>query len=189
MRRSLATAVRGADLLERKLRLLLDRERTVRRGAEDADRVWRETLAEAEAWLLRGVLLGGESALAEAAPADRAGVDVRWSVLMGVRHPAAVDWSDAVRSPSERTPPNTALAHAERAFRAAARAAADLAVHTAAAELLAAEAERTRQRVRSLRRHWIPRLRDQLTAAELALEAAEHEEAVRRRWAATRAGR
>ncbi|WP_253915648.1 V-type ATP synthase subunit D [Streptomyces sp. NRRL S-31] len=184
MRRSLATAVRGADLLERKLRLLLDREHRARRAAEDADRVWRRTLAEAETWLVRGVLLGGEGALAGAAPAERARVDVRWSVLMGVRHPAVVSWTDPARSAWERTPSNTALAHAETAYRAAARAAAELAVHRAAAELLAAEAVRTRQRVRALRRHWIPRLREDLAVAELALEEAEHEEAVRRRWAA-----
>ncbi|GLX49353.1 hypothetical protein Shyhy01_23030 [Streptomyces hygroscopicus subsp. hygroscopicus] len=188
LRRSLATATRGADLLERKLRLLSDREHTARLAAREAERVWREWLAEAETWLVRGVLLGGESALSASAPADRARVDVRWAVLMGVRHPVAVDWTDPVRTPAEPTAPNTALAHAERAYRAAVRAAAELAVHRTAADLLAAETGRTRQRVRALRRHWIPRLRDELAALELALEESEHEEAVRRRWAATRAG-
>ncbi|MFJ7900161.1 V-type ATP synthase subunit D [Streptomyces sp. NPDC096198] len=188
LHRSLATAVRGADLLERKLRLLLDREHTARQAAENADRVWREMLAEAESWLVRGVLLGGESALSEATPAGRARVDVQWGALMGVRHPAAVTWTDPARSPWEQTPPNTALAHAETACRAAARAAAELAAHQAAAELLAAEVVRTRQRARALRRHWIPRLQDELAVAELALEEAEHEEAVRRRWAAGHSG-
>ncbi|MFS4092977.1 V-type ATP synthase subunit D [Streptomyces sp. AF1A] len=188
LRRSLATAVRGADLLERKLRLLLDREHRARQAAEEAGRVWRHRLAEAETWLVRGVLLGGESALAEAVPAERARVDVQWGALMGVYHPAAVGWTDPVRSPWERTPSNTALAHAETAYRAAARAAAELAAHQAAAELLAAEAVRTRQRVRALRRHWIPRLLDELAAADLALEEAEHEEAVRRRRAAGHGG-
>ncbi|MGW3267965.1 V-type ATP synthase subunit D [Streptomyces sp. NPDC001056] len=188
LRRSLATATRAADLLERKLRLLSDREHTARRAAREAERVWRERLADAETWLVRGVLLGGESALSASAPADRARVDVRWAVLMGVRHPAAVDWTDPVRTPAEPTAPNTALAHAETAYRAAVRAAAELAVHQTAADLLAAETGRTRQRVRALRRHWIPRLRDELAALELALEESEHEEAVRRRWAATRAG-
>ncbi|MFF4762282.1 V-type ATP synthase subunit D [Streptomyces sp. NPDC001292] len=188
LRRSLATAVRGADLLERKLRLLLDREHTARRAAEDASRVWRKKLADAETWLLRGVLLGGEHALVLTAPEDRARIDVTWATLMGVSHPAEVDWTDPVRSPAEPTAPNTALAHAETAYRAAVRAAANLAAHQAAAELLAAETERTRQRVRALRRHWIPRLQDELAAMELALEEAEHEEAVRRRWASTRTG-
>ncbi|MEU2772280.1 V-type ATP synthase subunit D [Streptomyces sp. NPDC007162] len=189
LRRSLTIALRGADLLERKLRLLLDRERTVRRAAREAGELWRQKLAEADTWLVRGVLLGGEAALAEAVPTDRAGADVTWAALMGVRHPAAVSWTDPVRSPEEPVPPNTALAYAERAYRVAVRAAAEHAVHRAAADLLAAEAVRTRQRVRALRRHWIPRLRDELAAVELALEEGEHEEAVRRRWAAARGAR
>ncbi|MEU9383926.1 V-type ATP synthase subunit D [Streptomyces sp. NPDC048279] len=94
-------------------------------------------------------------------------------------------WAAPVRSAAEPTPPNTALTHAETAYRAAVRAAAEHAAHRAAAELLAAEAQRTRQRVRALRRHWIPRLRGELAAVELGLEEAEHEEAVRRRWAAS----
>ncbi|MFF5015001.1 V-type ATP synthase subunit D [Streptomyces sp. NPDC001165] len=61
--------------------------------------------------------------------------------------------------------------------------------HRAAAELLAAEAGRTRQRVRAPRRHWIPRLRRELAALEPALEETEHEEAVRRRWAAAHGAR
>ncbi|MEV5875395.1 V-type ATP synthase subunit D [Streptomyces sp. NPDC052101] len=189
LRRNLATALRGADLLERKLRLLTERERVARRTAEEAGRVWRGRLAEADRWLVRGVLLGGEEALAEAAPADRARIDIEWATLMGVRHPATVSWTDPVRSPDERTPPNTALAHAETVYRAAVRAAATYAAHETAAELLAAEAVRTRQRVRALRRHWIPRLRGELQAVELALEEGEHEEAIRRRWAASRGAR
>ncbi|WP_244162884.1 V-type ATP synthase subunit D [Streptomyces bungoensis] len=189
LRRSLGTALRGADLLERKLRLLLDHERAARGAAREAGRVWRERLAEADGWLVRGVLLGGERALAEAVPAEGARVDVRWGALMGVRHPAAVEWAGPVRSAAETTPPNTALAHAETAYRAAVRAAAEHAVRQAAADLLAAEAERTRQRVRALRRHWIPRLRGELAAVELGLEEAEQEEAVRRRWAASHGSR
>ncbi|WP_369221162.1 V-type ATP synthase subunit D [Streptomyces sp. R39] len=184
LRRSLTAARRGADLLERKLRLLLERERTARRAAEEAGRVWRDRLADGDGWLVRGVLLGGERALAEAVPADPAHVEVGWEALMGVRHPATAAWTAPVRSAAERTPPNTALAHAETAYRAAVRAAAEHAVHRTAAELLAAEAARTRQRVRALRRHWIPRLEHELAVVELALEEAEQEEAVRRSWAA-----
>ncbi|RRQ71618.1 V-type ATPase, D subunit [Streptomyces griseofuscus] len=157
-------------------------------AARAADRVRRDRLAEAETWLVRGAILGGESAPLRSAPADRARVDVRWAVLMGMRHRAALVWTDPVRGAAEPTPPNTALAHAEVAYRAALRAAAELAVHGTAADLPAAESARTRQRVRALRRHCIPRLRDELAALELALEESEHEEAVRRRWAATRGG-
>jgi vacuolar-type H+-ATPase subunit D/Vma8 len=185
LRHSLATALRGADLLERKLRLLLDRERALRRTADRAGRLWRERLAEAETWLVRGVLLGGEGALAQAVPADLAGVEVEWTSLMGVRHPSAVSWHAPARSPAQRTPGNTALGHAEAAYRAAVRAAAEHCAARTAADLIAREAEATRGRVRALRRHWIPRLTGELSAVELALEEAEHEEAVRRRWAAS----
>lgn len=185
LQHSLGTALRGADLLERKLRLLLDRERALRRTAEEAGRAWRDSLAEAETWCVRGLLLGGERALFDAAPADRAGVDVEWTALMGVSYPSSVSWTAPVRSPAERTPGNTALTHAETAYRAAVRAAAEHSAARTAAELIAAEAERTRQRVRALRRHWIPQLAHELAAVELALEEAEHEETVRRRWAAS----
>ncbi|MER6355446.1 V-type ATP synthase subunit D [Streptomyces sp. NPDC001634] len=87
--------------------------------------------------------------------------------------------------PAEPTPGTTALAHAETAYRAAVRTAAEHATSRTAAELIAAEAERTRQRVRALRRHWILRLTREPAAVELALEEGEHEEAVRRRWAAS----
>ncbi|MGI5518299.1 V-type ATP synthase subunit D [Streptomyces sp. CA-106131] len=185
LRHSLGTALRGADLLERKLRLLLDRERELRRTAEEAGRVWGDRLAEAETWCVRGLLLGGEQALFEASPADRAEVDVEWTALMGVSHPSSASWTAPVRSPAERTPGNTAFTHAETAYRAAVRAAAEYSAARTAAELIAAEAERTRRRVRALRRHWIPRLTRELAVVELGLEEAEHEETVRRRWGAS----
>ncbi|MFJ9863863.1 V-type ATP synthase subunit D [Streptomyces sp. NPDC101165] len=68
-------------------------------------------------------------------------------------------------------------------------AAAEHAGRQAAAELLAAKAARTRQRVRALRRHWIPRLQRELSAMEPPLEEAERGDAVRRRWAACHAAR
>jgi vacuolar-type H+-ATPase subunit D/Vma8 len=184
LRRSLGTALRGADMLERKLRILRARERTLREAATQAGRAWQDRLAEAEEWQLRGLLMGGEQALAEAATADRVRVTVEWATLMGVRHPSGVSWTPPVRAPAEPTPRNTALALAEAAYREAVHAAAEFAAARTAAELIAAECERTRQRVRALRRHWIPRLTTELAATNLALEQAEHEEAVRRRWAA-----
>ncbi|MET8247658.1 V-type ATP synthase subunit D [Streptomyces sp. NPDC005202] len=64
------------------------------------------------------------------------------------------------------------------------QAGAEYAVARTAAALVVGEAARTRQRVRALRRHWIPRLTEELAAADQALEQTEHEESVRRRWAA-----
>ncbi|MBO1417737.1 V-type ATP synthase subunit D [Streptomyces sp. FH025] len=186
LRHSLDVAVRGADLLDRKLRVLLERHRQLRKAEETAEARWREGLAEAETWLLRGLLVSGEGALAAAAVADRADVAVEWTVSMGVRHPSGVSCTDAARAAHEPAPGNTALAHAEAAYREAIRAAAAYAANRVAARLVGEEAARTRRRIRALRRHWIPRLAAELAAVEQAVEQTEHEDAVRRRWAAGR---
>ncbi|MGY1577819.1 V-type ATP synthase subunit D [Streptomyces sp. MN13] len=185
LRHSLAVAQRGADLLEQKLRILRVEHRRLLSAEEAAARAWRDLLSEAESWLLRGLLLGGERALDSAAagivPAE---VTVRWATSMGVRRPAAVSTSVPSRRPTAAAPGNTALVHSEAAFGRALRAAAEYAAAHAAAELVGAEVVSTRRRARALRRHWIPRLRAALDLSELALEQAEHEDGVRRRWAA-----
>ncbi|MFJ3336244.1 V-type ATP synthase subunit D [Streptomyces sp. NPDC086766] len=184
LRRRLDAAQRGADLLERKLRLLLDRLRALEDTARAAEERWRALTAEAEEWLLKGVVIAGEGAVAEAAPAATGTLDVRWAALMGVRHPDGSHWTPPARDPGEALARTTALVHAETAYRDAVGAGAEYAVARTAAALLTEEATRTRQRVRALRRHWIPRLTAELAAADQALEQAEHEESVRRRWAA-----
>ncbi|MEU8654395.1 V-type ATP synthase subunit D [Streptomyces sp. NPDC048737] len=88
------------------------------------------------------------------------------------------------RTPASAALTNTALVHAEAVYGRALRAAAEYAVAHDAAELMGAEAVSTRHRVRALRRHWIPRLWEALDRVELAPEQAEHEDGVRRRWAA-----
>ncbi|MFJ7910479.1 V-type ATP synthase subunit D [Kitasatospora sp. NPDC096204] len=188
LRHSLDVALRGAELLDRKLRILRKRHALLHGQEQDAERAWQERLAEAETWLLRGVLLNGERALATAAPAGRADVTVEWTVSMGVRHPSGVSCTDAVRSDREPVPANTALVRAEAAYREAVRAAAALASARTATRLMAAEAGRTARRVRALRQRWIPRLCSELAAVDQALEQAEHEDAVRRRWAAAQQG-
>ncbi|WP_225848829.1 V-type ATP synthase subunit D [Streptomyces sp. HPF1205] len=181
LRHSLDVATRGAALLERKLHVLRDHHERLTAREEAARDAWREALAEAESWLLRGLLLGGERALEKAAVAARAEVTVTWTTSMGVRHPADAGVRDAPRGAHEADPANTALAHAEAAFRTAVRAAAACAVARTAAHLVGAELDRTRHRLRALDHHWIPRLTARLADAELALEQAEHEDAVRRR--------
>jgi vacuolar-type H+-ATPase subunit D/Vma8 len=185
LRHSLDVALRGADLLEQKLRILRGEHQRLLQAEDEAARAWRELLPEAEMWLLRGLLLGGERALDSAAagigPAE---TSVRWTATMGVRQPSAVSIAVPPRAPTAAAPANTALVHAEAAYRRALRAAGEYAAAHAAAELIGAEVIGTRRRVRALRRHWIPRLCDGLARADLALEQSEHEDAVRRRWAA-----
>jgi vacuolar-type H+-ATPase subunit D/Vma8 len=186
LRHSLDVALRGADLLEQKLRILHSEHQRWLAAEAAARHDWHERLQKAETWLLRGLLLSGEHALQTATPAARADVTTAWTTTMGVHHPAETSCTPVERAPTEPTPGNTALAHAEAAYRDALRAAADYATATAAARLLGTEAHTTRRRVRALRRHWIPRLTDTLTAIDLALEQNEHEDTVRRRWAAER---
>ncbi|MEU3760241.1 V-type ATP synthase subunit D [Streptomyces albogriseolus] len=190
LRHSLDVAERGADLLEQKLRILRAEHERLLRAEAAAGQTWRELLSEAETWLLRGLLLGGEQALGSAAagiaPAE---VTVRWSVFMGVRRPASVSVSVPPRPATAAAPSNTALVHAEASYADAVRAAAEYAAARAAAESVGAEVAGTRHRVRALRRHWIPRLREELHRAGLALEQSEHEDGVRRRWAAGAADR
>ncbi|MFI7413432.1 V-type ATP synthase subunit D [Streptomyces sp. NPDC049627] len=190
LRHSLDVAERGADLLEQKLRILRSEHQRLLRAEQEAARVWRDALPEAERWLLRGLLLSGERALDSAAAGiSPAEIAVHWATSMGVRHPASVTTSVPARPPTAAAPTNTAFVHAEAAYGRALRAAAEYAAAHAADELVGAEVLGTRHRVRALRRHWIPRLREALGQADLALEQAEHEDGVRRRWVARTAER
>ncbi|MBD0422711.1 V-type ATPase, D subunit [Streptomyces sp. TRM S81-3] len=186
LRHSLDVAERGADLLEQKLRILRSEHQRLLRTEEEAARAWRDLLSEADGWLLRGLLLGGEQALDSAtAGIGSAEITVHWTTSMGVRHPAAVSTSIPSRPATAAAPANTALAHAEAAYGRAVRHAAEYAAAHAAVELVGAEVVGTRHRARALRRHWIPRLREALNRSDLALEQNEHEDNIRRRWAQT----
>jgi vacuolar-type H+-ATPase subunit D/Vma8 len=190
LRHRLVVAVRGADLLEQKLRILLSRHEHLRRAEESSGGRWHERVKEADAWLVRAVLLGGEHALDRAAAGvGPARITVDETVTMGVRHPFEVTCVVPDRAPSSAAPANTALVHAEAAYREAVRAAGEYAAARAASRIVGAEVLSTRRRVRALRRHWIPRLEAALARVELALEQTEHEDAVRRRWAARTPGK
>ncbi|MFF7652506.1 V-type ATP synthase subunit D [Streptomyces sp. NPDC007983] len=189
LRHSLHVALRGAELLERKLRILRTRHEALLRAEEAGAQAWRQAVRDAETWLLRGVLLGGEHAL-EAAAEGIGAADFTWreESTVGVRHPALASCRTPDRSPDAATPGNTALVHAEGAYRQVLLAGAEYAVARQAARVVGAEVAHTRQRVRALRRHWIPRLEETLARIDLALEESEHEDAIRRRWAAARRG-
>nr|WP_202466662.1 V-type ATP synthase subunit D [Streptomyces sp. SID4951] len=188
LRHSLRVATRGAELLDRQLHLLqseLDRRRQAEATARAA---WEAHEREAHTWLRRGLLLGGESALRTASLVSAAEVAVGWCDSLGVRHPDEVTVRAGTRDPSDAAPGNTALVHARSAYCAAVAAAAEYGAAAAASRLVEAQVRSTRLRVRALRRLRIPRLQRDLTAVELALEQSEHEDAVRRRWAAQGAG-
>ncbi|MBC9713894.1 V-type ATP synthase subunit D [Streptomyces sp. TRM66268-LWL] len=184
LRRSLDVALRGADLLDQKLRILRSRHAELLRTQESAQERWHRRLREAESWLLRGLLLDGEEALDTLDFTRPAALAVVWTSTMGVRHPQSASCMTPERAPGALAPANSALVHAEAAYREAVRAAAEYAAAREAARAVGAEVLSTRQRVRALQRHWIPRLQTALVRADLTLEQGEHEDAVRRRWAA-----
>ncbi|GAU69807.1 V-type ATP synthase subunit A [Streptomyces sp. NBRC 110611] len=189
LRRSLAVALRGADVLEQKLRILRMRHQLLLEAERACADRWHEQVKVAEAWLLSGLLLGGEQALAAAvAGVGTAEIALDEATTMGVRYPSEALCVIPDRAPTSAAPRNTALVHAEAAYREAVRAAAEYAAARAAARIVGTELLRVRQRVRALRRHSIPRLEQALARIDLALEQGEHEDAVRRRWAARRVG-
>ncbi|WP_406437208.1 V-type ATP synthase subunit D [Streptomyces sp. NBC_01613] len=184
LRHSLEVARRGADLLDQKLRIPRTRHEELLRVEHTARDHWHERLREAETWLRRGLLLGGEESLDAPERTRPAGLEIVWTSTMGVRHPQTASCTVPEREPEALSPANTALVQAEAAYAEAVPAAAQYAVARSAARVVGAEVLSTRQRVRALQRHWIPRLEQALARVDLALQQSEHEDAVRRRWAA-----
>jgi vacuolar-type H+-ATPase subunit D/Vma8 len=180
----LHTAERGVDLLDGKLRVLGREQQRYRLRLQRTSAEWERSCREAETWLLRAALLGGQRSLRSAAPDDPARVEVSWTVVMGVRHPAAAALTGGLPDPEAAAPGSTALAMAVDAFRTAAAAAAAHAVVDAAVRRIDAEVAATRRRLRAVRDRWVPRLTAELQAVELGLAELEQAEGSRLRWAA-----
>lgn len=185
----LMTAQRGVELLESKLRVLQREQQRFHLRAERSAAEWQSRCQDAESWLLRAALLGGQRAIAAALPVDPAGVEVSWTVAMGVRHPRDAAVRAAAPEPTAASPGNTALVVAADAYRTALEAAARHAVVDAAVRRIDAEVLATRRRLRAVQNRWIPRLTDALREVDAGLEELELAEGGRLRWAAGRAGR
>ena len=182
----LATAERGAALLDHKLRILrIERERFALLEHRTAA-AWEAADREAAQWLLRAVMLGGERSLRLGNAGGPAEVRVVWNQPMGVKYPAEA----ACALPPERPdgPPagSAALVEARERYGRALQAAVEHAAVQAAVRVLAAEERVTRRRLRAIEERWVPRLRDSLRVTQLKLDEDEHGDAVRLRWAADR---
>ncbi len=185
----LHTAERGLDLLDRKLRILRREQQRAHLAAERTGTEWQRRCAEAQTWLLRAALLGGQRALTHALSDEAAQMQVTWAVVMGVRYP-----QDAVVQcgpPSPDAPPvhTAALVEAATAYRDALQAAAHHAVAEETVRRLDAEVAATGRRLRAVQDRWIPRLRTALHRTELDLEELDHAEGIRLRWAVGRRSR
>jgi V/A-type H+/Na+-transporting ATPase subunit D len=175
--RRLQLARRGADLLDRKLRILQAELARFREAQARAAAEWDRCCADAERWLLRACLLGGERAVRLGADGQLATVTIPYTVTMGVRHPA----SPACLSPAGLTWDGPALAQTRQAHAAALAAAVQCAAAAEALRVLEAEALATRYRLRAIEDRWIPRLGQALAEVTLALEEQELADAARLR--------
>lgn len=189
LQRRLATAHQGADLLDHKLRVLRTERQRLALQEERTLAAWQEASREADTWLLRGVLLGGERAVRLTADQAPAAVEVEWEQSMGVRHPARA--TCVVPDPVPGAPPaaNAAMVTARQCYRRALEAAVEHAAVEEAVRVVEAEEQATRRRLRALEHRWIPRLEQGLAEVLFTLEEEEHTDGVRMRWAAGRQAR
>jgi V/A-type H+/Na+-transporting ATPase subunit D len=177
--RRLQVARRGADLLDRKLRILQAelgrfRDSEARTAAE-----WDRCCADAERWLLRASMLDGQRAIRLATDGQLATVTIPYTVTMGVRHPA----SPACVIPVSVTWDGLALIRTRQAHAAALEAAAQHAVAAETLRVIEAEVLATRYRLRAIENRWIPRLEQALAELTFALEEQELADAARLRLA------
>lgn len=180
LRRRLVTAERGREQLDRKLRILFPEQQRLRAQLDRHRAAWVAACAEADRWLVRAALLGGQDGIRDAGTLHPVEVEVAWTTAMGLRYPCDVSLSpvsDDVALP----PVNAAIAPAADAYREALRAGVRTAAAEEAVRRLDAEIALTRRRLRALDQRWIPRLRAELVGLELALEQAEQEDTLRLR--------
>jgi V/A-type H+/Na+-transporting ATPase subunit D len=179
----LAVATNGANLLDQKLRILHAETHRLELVARQTATAWEEAVREADTWLLRTVLLGGERALRLATRGDEADVSISWAQTMGVRYPREATCRVPVPPPGAVPPTSAAVVSARRACERALDAAVQHAAAETAARILAAEESATRRRLRAINERWIPLLTSALAEARQVLEQQEREDDIRLRWA------
>ena len=187
LRRRLATAQRGRDQLDRKLHVLIPELQRRHLQADQWQRQWAQACQDADTWLLRATLLGGQDALRNAAPRQPTQIEITWTTAMGVSYPADARFASDTTRPSTQPnalPPltgNAAIAPATAAFQKALLAAIRAAAADEAVRRVETEIAVTRRRLRALDKRWLPSLHEALTHLEMSLEQAEQEDGMRLR--------
>jgi V/A-type H+-transporting ATPase subunit D len=176
-------ASRGADLLDKKRRALVQEHRQLRVLARETEAEWTRMAREAEAWLNRAAVLAGEEKVAMlAVQHPLAQVTVRWRSSMGVvfASEASVDLGVPTGGASGGSAAaDLAVAAARRAVDAAVKDA----VARSALKRISSELALTARRQRALERRWLPALTDAQKRLNGALDELEREEATRALWA------
>jgi len=179
LRRRLATAHRGRDQLDRRLRILQPELQRQRIRAARTHEEWEAACAEARRWTTRAALLSGQDAFRHAAARHPAEVELTWVTSMGVTYPQSVTLTSPPEPP--RVLDDAAVPLAVDASRAALLAGVQTAAADEAVRRIEAEIAVTRRRLRALDERWLPWLTSSLTRLEEALEQEEHEDGVRLR--------
>jgi V/A-type H+-transporting ATPase subunit D len=177
--RRLETARRGADLLDRKLRILQSELSRLQAAAARTAEQWDHCQDEARTWLLRAALLSGERAIRLADDGQVADVRVSYAATMGIRHPE----SATCAFPPSLTWDSPVLARTRQAHRTALEAAARHAAAIAAVRMVDDEVRATRYRLRAVQDRWIPRLEQALAEVTFTIEEQERADAARLRLA------
>lgn len=183
--RRLAAARSGADLLDRKLRLLTAELARLQEAAGQTDRRWRSLAADADQRLLDAALLGGQRAIRLAMPHGFAEVTLTYTVTVGVRHPTGGSYAPPREA---QTWAGQAVAGARQAVQAAMAAAVAQAAATAAARAIESEVAATRIRLRALKDRLIPRLESARASVVQAIDEQERGDAIRLRLAESARG-
>jgi V/A-type H+/Na+-transporting ATPase subunit D len=173
--RRLRAARRGAELLDRKLSILQTELNARRESAELTRQEWERCCADAERWLLRAALLGGQRSIRLATGDEAAEVHISYMVTAGVRHPAHVTCT----IPESSAWAGPAIAQARRTHQTALAAAVAHAAATAALRLIEAEAVVTRHRLHAIKDRWIPSLEQARTEITFALDELERADQAR----------
>lgn len=183
--RRLGAARRGADLLDRKLRILQAELGDRQAAALVTEREWQQASARADQALLLAALLGGQRGVRLASAASHAQVRIGYTITIGVRHPA--DGSAA--PPAEPDPwAGQPVEQARLAHRAALAAAVCHAVAAQAVRIIEAETLTTRYRLRAIRDRLIPSLERARAEVALAIDELERADGARLRRAASAGG-
>lgn len=178
--RRLAAARRGADLLDRKLRILQAELGELRETSARTWREWADASAAAERMLLIAALLGGQRAARLAAGGGDAEVRIDYAVTIGVRHPARGRY---VPPPGPGSWAGQPVERARQAHRAALAAAVSHAVAAEALRVVEAETTATRYRLRAIRDRLIPGLEQARAEVALAIDELERADGARLRLA------
>ena len=179
--RRLVTARHGADLLDRKQRILADELGRLQLQVGRTRQEWEDRAREAAVWLRRAAALDGRERIEAAASIEQASAQVSWGGAMGVSYPEDTHCELPVAPHPGGT---SALSYAATTHRAALGAAVAHAAAQRAMLLVSAELTATRTRHRAVENRWVPRLEDELMTIRRRLDEQELEESLRLRWAA-----